>query len=110
MTKTFNFKGIENVYTQHTSLLKATVDNLIKGKLREADFPYAANSIGGSAKEKSLNIMVFIVGGCTFEEARDMADLKKENKNVQIVLGGSCLHSSKSFLADVAQLARAQNY
>ena len=32
MSKTFNFKGIENVYTQHTSLLKQTVDAVIKGR------------------------------------------------------------------------------
>ena len=33
------FKGVENVYTQHTSVLKSHVDNLLKGKLREDEFP-----------------------------------------------------------------------
>lgn len=52
-------------------------------------------------------MLVFIVGGCTFEEAKDMVEVSKET-GVHIVLGGSCIHSSKTFLADVAQLARAQ--
>ena len=50
-------------------------------------------------------MIIFVAGGCTFEEARDMADLEQEH-GVKIVLGGSCIHNSKSFLADVSQLSR----
>ena len=78
------------------------------GKLREADYPFASQSyVGSGGREKPSNVLVFIVGGCTFEEAKDMVEVSKET-GVHIVLGGSCIHSSKTFLADVAQLARAQ--
>ncbi len=37
-------KGIENVYTQHEPLLAETLDTMIKGKLREALFPYLGDA------------------------------------------------------------------
>ncbi|CAD7963568.1 unnamed protein product [Amoebophrya sp. A120] len=106
LAKGLSFKGIENVYTQHTSVLKSVVDQLIKGKLRESEFPFTPGMFA-SSKDRAPNILVFVVGGCTLEEARDLADLAKEQR-CSIVLGGSCLHSSKTFLADVAQLARTR--
>jgi len=110
LSKGLNFRGIENVYTQHTSLLKNVVDTLLKGKLRESDFPFAAPCSGGSAKERPSALVVFVVGGCTYEEARDVADLKKNTPNMSsFVLGGSCIHNTKSFLADVAQLSRPRH-
>ncbi|CAD7944648.1 unnamed protein product [Amoebophrya sp. A25] len=110
LAKGLNFKGIENVYTQHTSAVKSVVDALIRGRLRESDFPFAplfSTNSALAAKAPASNVVVFVVGGCTFEEARDMAQLSAEHR-CKIVLGGSCLHSSKSFLADVAQLSRAR--
>eukprot|EP00392_Amoebophrya_sp_AT5.2_P002208 g2213.t1 len=112
------FKGIENVYTQHTSVLKQTVTNLVQNKLRESEFPYAPGSGGGGgagissvlqdeSSNRRLNVLVFVVGGATFEEHRDVMDVANQ-QGARIVLGGSCLHSSKTFLADVAQLARAK--
>ncbi|PKU27250.1 vacuolar protein sorting-associated protein 45 [Limosa lapponica baueri] len=32
--------GVENVYTQHQPLLQETLDQLIKGKLKDSQFPY----------------------------------------------------------------------
>ncbi|KAF2988317.1 hypothetical protein EK904_006610, partial [Melospiza melodia maxima] len=32
--------GIENVYTQHQPLLQETLDQLIKGKLKDSQYPY----------------------------------------------------------------------
>ena len=37
-------QGVENVYTQHKPLLQATLDQLIKGKLKEATYPYLGTS------------------------------------------------------------------
>lgn len=37
-------KGVENVYTQHTPHFVETVENLMKGRLRESSFPYAGGS------------------------------------------------------------------
>lgn len=35
--------GVENVYTQHSPLIKDTLEELIKGKLKESSFPYLGN-------------------------------------------------------------------
>uniref|UniRef100_A0A8C5TDL4 Vacuolar protein sorting-associated protein 45 n=1 Tax=Malurus cyaneus samueli TaxID=2593467 RepID=A0A8C5TDL4_9PASS len=42
ITKQFlkGLKGIENVYTQHQPLLQETLDQLIKGKLKDSQYPY----------------------------------------------------------------------
>ena len=33
-------KGVDNIYTQHTPLVKDLVEQMIKGKLREASYPF----------------------------------------------------------------------
>lgn len=33
-------KGVENVYTQHTPRLAQTLEQVIKGRLKEATHPY----------------------------------------------------------------------
>uniref|UniRef100_A0A4W4FX88 Vacuolar protein sorting-associated protein 45 n=1 Tax=Electrophorus electricus TaxID=8005 RepID=A0A4W4FX88_ELEEL len=42
ITKQFfkGLKGVENVYTQHQPLLHDTLDQLIKGRLKDSQFPY----------------------------------------------------------------------
>uniref|UniRef100_A0A3Q1C5N2 Vacuolar protein sorting-associated protein 45 n=1 Tax=Amphiprion ocellaris TaxID=80972 RepID=A0A3Q1C5N2_AMPOC len=46
ITKQFfkGLKGVENVYTQHQPLLHDTLDQLIKGRLRDGQFPYLGAS------------------------------------------------------------------
>lgn len=36
----FDLKGVDNVFTRHTPLLKETLEDLIKGKLKESAYPY----------------------------------------------------------------------
>ena len=33
-------QGVENVYTQHSPHLSQTLDNLLKGRLRETSYPF----------------------------------------------------------------------
>uniref|UniRef100_A0A8C7QK41 Vacuolar protein sorting-associated protein 45 n=1 Tax=Oncorhynchus mykiss TaxID=8022 RepID=A0A8C7QK41_ONCMY len=46
ITKQFfkGLKGVENVYTQHAPLLQETLDQLIKGRLKDSHFPYLGPS------------------------------------------------------------------
>uniref|UniRef100_A0A671QXN6 Vacuolar protein sorting-associated protein 45 n=1 Tax=Sinocyclocheilus anshuiensis TaxID=1608454 RepID=A0A671QXN6_9TELE len=46
ITKQFfkGLKGVENVYTQHQPLLHDTLDQLIKGRLKDSQFPYLGPS------------------------------------------------------------------
>ncbi|XP_050671365.1 vacuolar protein sorting-associated protein 45 [Leptidea sinapis] len=92
--------GVENIYTQHTPLLKDTLEDLIKGKLRENLYP----TVGGedlSMGRRPQDIIVFIVGGATYEEALCVHQLNQTNTGVKIVLGGTTIHNSTSFIEEI---------
>ncbi|KAK2070141.1 hypothetical protein P8C59_004665 [Phyllachora maydis] len=106
-------KGVENVYTQHTPLLEATLQSLIKGKLREAQYPFVeggaspdgSNGITGSGapttRDKPQDIVVFIIGGATYEEAKMVAGINASSPGVRVVLGGTTVHNATSFVEEV---------
>ncbi|XP_034401551.1 vacuolar protein sorting-associated protein 45 [Cyclopterus lumpus] len=100
ITKQFfkGLKGVENVYTQHQPLLHDTLDQLIKGRLKDSQFPYLGAS---SLRDRPQDIMVFLIGGATYEEALTVYNLNRSTPGVRIVLGGSSIHNTKSFLEEV---------
>ncbi len=112
MKKAVGLSGVENVYTQHKSILHSVVDGLIKGKLKDTIFPFFEPKRRalptGPVRDKVNDAIVFMVGGATFEEARDVRMLQGGNNACNVILGGSTIHNSKSFLADVAQLRRVK--
>lgn len=99
-------KGVENVYTQHTPLLAETLDLLIKARLKDTDYPFVEGSIQPQ-RERPQDIIVFICGGATFEEARYIAQLNTTTPGIRVVLGGNCIHNSKSFLQQVQQVGES---
>ena len=92
-------KGVENVYTQHTPRLESTLQNLIKARLKEQQYPFLEGD--GSTRDKPQDIVVFIVGGATYEEAKTVAQINASSPGVRVVLGGTCIHNSITFLAEV---------
>ncbi|RPA86129.1 Sec1-like protein [Ascobolus immersus RN42] len=90
-------KGVENVYTQHSPRLEQTLSNLVKGRLRETTHPF----IDGSTKDKPQDIIVFIIGGATYEEAKLIAQINASTPGVRVVLGGTSILNSSAFLAEV---------
>jgi vacuolar protein sorting-associated protein 45 len=94
-------KGVENVYTQHTPFLEKTLSNLTKGRLREQTHPFIGSgngSVSQALKERPQDIVVFMVGGATYEEAKLVADINNSTPGVRVVLGGTNIHNSTSFL------------
>lgn len=91
--------GVENVYTQHQPLLSQILDSLAKGKIKDAAFPLA----WGTAS-KPPEVLVFIVGGATYEEATKVAEFNAANPSMRILLGGSCVHNSSSFLGELEEM------
>jgi vacuolar protein sorting-associated protein 45 len=73
---------------------------MTKGKLNPSEYP--ATTPGLNSKEKSSDIIVFMIGGVTFEEAGEVAMFNSQGFNV--LLGGSTIHNSKSFLAEISQI------
>jgi vacuolar protein sorting-associated protein 45 len=92
-------KGVENVYTQHSPRLEVTLQNLIKGRLKEQIFPFVEG--GGATRDKPQDIMIFIVGGVTYEEAKMVAQVNASSPGVRVVLGGTSVHNSTTFLEEV---------
>ncbi|RPB23740.1 putative vacuolar protein sorting-associated protein 45 [Terfezia boudieri ATCC MYA-4762] len=93
-------KGVENVYTQHTPKLEQTLNQLIKGRLKEATHPFIEDGV----REKPQDIVVFMVGGTTYEEARLVAMLNAGTPGVRIVLGGTSILRSKTFLDEIEDI------
>ncbi|RXK39558.1 hypothetical protein M231_03228 [Tremella mesenterica] len=107
-------KGVENVYTQHTPHLSQTLDLLLKGRLKETSYPFLEGD-EGARTQRPQDIIVFMLGGTTYEEGRAVALLNQRLAGeaggpggTRILLGGSTVHNSTSFLNMVE--TAAENY
>ncbi|KAL4989021.1 Sec1-like protein [Aspergillus falconensis] len=92
-------KGVENVYTQHSPRLEATLQNLIKGRLKELQYPFLEG--GGHIRDKPQDIIIFMVGGTTYEEAKMVTQVNASSPGIRVVLASTSVHNSKSFLEEV---------
>lgn len=92
-------KGVENVYTQHSPRLEVTLQNLIKGRLKELQYPFLEGS--GHTRDKPQDIIIFMIGGTTYEEAKMVAQVNASSPGVRVVLGGTTVHNSTTFLEEV---------
>ncbi|TLS29077.1 hypothetical protein PpBr36_00524 [Pyricularia pennisetigena] len=92
-------KGVDNVYTMHSPRLEMTLQNLIKGKLRDQQYPFVEG--GATTRDKPQDIIVFMVGGATYEEAKTVAGINASTPGVRVVLGGTTIHNADSFLEEV---------
>lgn len=92
------FQGVENIYTQHTPELKELLEELSKGKLRETQFPFLGPVL---QRDRPNEIIVFVIGGVTYEESLTVYNLNKQLPGTRILLGGSNIHNTASFLEEV---------
>ena len=122
-------EDVKNVLLQHKSWLTSTViEQFSKGRLDLMRFPYFSGDGQSKHQEPCKNLIVFMVGGVTFEEAKEVAQFVKTSgsldkaqgqfkemagisnnqippiEDLNIVLGGTFIHNSKTFLADVSQI------
>lgn len=93
-------KGVENVYTQHQPLLFQSMENIIKGRLRDIDYPFIGNHF---QQGRPQEVVVFIVGGTTYEEARTVALHNAANSGTRFILGGTVVLNSQRFLKDLEE-------
>ncbi|KAG0701390.1 Sec1-like protein [Suillus ampliporus] len=95
-------KGVENVYTQHTPHLSQTLENLFKGRLKDTAYPFLDGLGTNMGLQRPQDIIIFMIGGTTYEEARTVALLNQEAGNsstgTRILLGGTCVHNSSSYV------------
>lgn len=107
MTKSFmtSVQGVSNVYSQHVPVLMETIQSVMKGKLKTADYPFVPGSTPSRTQPELAipsEIIVFMVGGVTYEEATKISEFNEAHKGkIQVVLGGSTVHNSTSFLEEL---------
>lgn len=93
-------KGVENVYTQHQPLLFQYMESITKGRLRDIDYPFIGNHF---QQGRPQEVVIFIVGGTTYEEARTVALHNASNSGTRFILGGTVVLNSKKFLKDLEE-------
>lgn len=78
----------------------------MKGKLKEQTYPTVDSArYSPPARDNVPRAVIFIVGGSTLEETRDINELNKLlDGGRNVILGGTTVLNSRSFLADIAQL------
>lgn len=101
-TISHGLKGVENAFIQHVPLLYDTLKNLVASKLSERSFPFEGAS---HTRDRPQDIIVYMTGGCTFEESVCIERFMRETPGVTVLLGGSTVHNSHTFLQDVARFA-----
>lgn len=100
-------KGVENIYTQHSPVLKEILEDIVKGKLRESLFPYLS---GTQLRERPQDIIVFYIGGVTYEESLVVHQINKQGPGIRVLLGGTNIHNFTSFLNEVQSAQRFNSY
>jgi len=93
-------KDVDNPLMRHMPMLYDTLKTLVSGKLSDKAFPFQGAS---NTRERLHDVVVFIQGGVTFAEVVAVERLKSETPGLNVVLGGSCVHNSRSFLEDVVR-------
>lgn len=97
-------QGVPNVYAQHVPPLIKYLESILKGQLLDSDFGIVNGNATPGIK-KVRDVIVFICGGVTYEEAMKVAELNQRVaiSGQRVVLGGTSIHNSTSFLNEVAE-------
>ena len=106
-----------NVFTQHTPHMLNLLGELARGKLKTSAFPYTSADPGPGARFG--NVIVFVVGGVTYEETAKVAGVNAgtvplpgaagagaspatpAHAPFRVIVGGTSVLSSGSFIAEL---------
>lgn len=94
-------KGVENIYTQHTPVIKDTIEDLVKGRLKPNYYPFLTRD-RLQYVDKPQDVIVFMIGGVTYEESLHIHQLNQSLPGVRIILGGTSIHNFSSFLEELS--------
>jgi len=105
MTKNFmsSVQGVSNVYAQHVPLLIDTLQAMAKIRLKESSHPFLSSSVDRTKTPQE--ILVFMLGGVTYEETTKVHEFNQSNaQGIKVILSGSTIHNSTSFLDELKNL------
>ncbi|XP_049850577.1 vacuolar protein sorting-associated protein 45-like [Schistocerca gregaria] len=92
--------GVTNVFTQYKPLLEKIISLLRENKLDPHDYPHLLSE---PTKPPPTEILIFIVGGATFEEAALIHKINRESTEFQCLLGCTGLVRPNQFMNDILQ-------
>lgn len=103
---------MSNVYTQHKPLLREVLDDLFNGNLKASRFPDVMRRQAATDEMQPPDtLIVFFLGGTTYEEAVAVRSFNEslpmsagQKVKRKVILGGTCIHNSKTFLTEVGTL------
>eukprot|EP01113_Clastostelium_recurvatum_P047606 TRINITY_DN851_c0_g1_i4.p1 TRINITY_DN851_c0_g1~~TRINITY_DN851_c0_g1_i4.p1 ORF type:complete len:235 (+),score=68.98 TRINITY_DN851_c0_g1_i4:609-1313(+) len=93
--------GVTNIYTQHKPLLHEVLQDLARNRLKDQVYPFL---IGQPVKDRPQDVIVFFIGGATYEEALTVSEFNLANPGMRVVLAGTTIHNSETFLQELLQL------
>jgi len=104
--KQMGLQGVTNIYSQHKPLLNEILDQVAKNRLKDTIYPFLH---GQPTPTRPTDVIVFVLGGVTYEEAFNVHEFNngsRENPGLRVVLGGTSIQNSQSFIRDVSSAAR----
>ncbi|TDH72315.1 hypothetical protein CCR75_004884 [Bremia lactucae] len=95
---------LEHIVDASEQLTRAGID-LLKSGFSKFGFDVGGNSTSGQRRSSNCQLLseanvlvVFVVGGITFEEIQDVYDALKDNTSYQVVLGGTSITNHEMLL------------
>jgi len=94
-------KGVDNIYTQHKPAIVDNLNQLVQGKMSTKSLPYL-DAAGSKQAGRYRLVIVYIAGGATYEELAAIEQFNTGNPaGLRVVLGGSTIQNSRTFIDDV---------
>ena len=62
--RTTTRQGVDNIYTEHSPLIRGILQQVLEGSLPEDDYPFVS---GAPSRERPQEMFVFVMGGATYE-------------------------------------------
>jgi vacuolar protein sorting-associated protein 45 len=87
-------RGVDNVYTQYRPRLETILDGILRGD-------FAGYDGSGSFAPRVQDVIVFVVGGVTYEEARSVAsfnDSVGKSMGVRVIVGGTSVINGDGYV------------
>lgn len=86
------FNQQSNAFELHIPLIIYLIDNLLKGKLLESEYPFYNNEPNKNIPNK---LFLYIIGGVTYLESKHIGMLNQKYSDKLFILGGTSIPNSK---------------
>lgn len=102
-----NFSGSSNedanAYMQFEPRIKILLDKIKQGKLSDVNFPTIGEN-SNNPKNVVREVIVFMIGGVSYEEARIVNEFNLKNDGFRVVIGGTQTINSKQFMEEISEV------